>query len=714
MIRYLPFIALCIVMLGLASATVIEKFYGNEVSATYFYHSPWMIAMFVICSLTGLVTVMALRKTMTVATLSLHVSLALILAGAAVTFFWGKYGSIRMEIGNEKSEFNLSNGDTCQLPFSISLAGIGIEYFPGTHSPRDYYSIVKITGNGYSCSHRVSMNHPLDVQGYRFCQSALGEGCSTLVVNYDVWGVGITFVAYGLLFVSMIAALLERNGSFRRNLRRLTAVVALPVVGFSCTVDAAESRPIVLQRPLANTFGTLYILNNGRVQPIQTFARDFCVTVCGNEQYNGFTSEQVLTGWIFYYDSWKHEPMIKLKSRLAREAVGGKSRVSLAELYAGGRYCLEPVLDANPCDRSLVSDNNTVTLITSVCTGSALTTVPLSDDDGNLTWYSWTERLPPGTSGATSEEIHDILSGLFHDINHGYFRNANDLILRLRRVQESVAGDTLPSEFSVESERLYNRTFYPLLSAVLTLIAGIVLLIMYLYNIQHLNRLVIGVVMLLAVYVTYILALRWIIGHHAPFSTGYETMIILAWIAMVLSLCFGRKILVVRPLGMIVGGISLLVAMMGSRNPVIGPVIPVLTSRMLSLHVMLVMMSYALFGIITLSAIIGLIWQSKRERLSLVCKTFLVPALFLLGAGIFTGAIWANQSWGRYWGWDSKETWALVTFILYALPVHTDSLRYFKSEKTFLIYLPVAFVSVLMTYFGVNYLLPGLHSYGAG
>lgn len=714
MTRYISFISLSLVTLGLITATVVEKYSGTPTALSCCYHSPWMIALWVICAVTGLVTVIAQRSAMTVAVLSLHLSLIVILAGAAVTHYCGEHGSVTLHEGKSVSTFTLSDSSaTRSLPFSLSLIGCGVEYYPGTHSPRDYYTTVEITDSlGSASRHRISMNRTLDIHGYRFCQSGLAGDSSTLSVNHDPWGIGITFAGYGLLFAAMAAALIERNGRFRLNLRRLMAA-GLMAWFTASPAGATDSMPETLQRPLAKTFGTLYISHNGRIQPVQTFARDFCMTVSGKDNYKGLSPEQVLTGWIFYYDSWKHEPMIRLKSRRAREAMDGRTYVSLTDLYTGGIYRLQHLIETHSDDRDLLADDNRVTLITTVCTGNALTTLPVTDpSDSTLTWYSWADRLPSHADSEATQSFASTLSSIYYDINHGQFRHANDELKHLRRLQESMAGNTLPSATAINAERLYNNSFYPLLSAVLTLILGLISLIAYLYEYPYVRRLTAPATWAVFAYTTYIIILRWIVGGHIPLVTGYETMLALAWIALGLSLWCGRRVAVMAPLGIIVAGASLLVAMMGSSNPAMSTLMPVLASRLLSLHVMLVMTSYALFGIIALAAAIGLLSRPRRERMSIVCITLLVPALFLLGAGIFTGAIWANQSWGRYWGWDPKETWALVTFFIYAMPLHSSSLSFFRSHKILLRYLLVAFLSVLMTYLGVNYLLSGLHSYG--
>ena len=156
---------------------------------------------------------------------------------------------------------------------------------------------------------------------------------------------------------------------------------------------------------------------------------------------------------------------------------------------------------------------------------------------------------------------------------------------------------------------------------------------------------------------------------------------------------------------------------MGEANPRITQLMPVLQSPLLSIHVMVIMVSYVLFAFMMLNGVAALIISARGgsgERigyLQTVSNIMLYPAVFLLAAGIFIGAVWANVSWGRYWGWDPKEVWALITMLIYSLGIHQGSLKWFRNPKHFHIFCILAFLSVLVTYFGVNFLLGGLHSY---
>jgi ABC-type transport system involved in cytochrome c biogenesis permease subunit len=218
------------------------------------------------------------------------------------------------------------------------------------------------------------------------------------------------------------------------------------------------------------------------------------------------------------------------------------------------------------------------------------------------------------------------------------------------------------------------------------------------------------------------IGLRTYIAERLPFSNGFETMLIIAWCAMLSGLLFKRKIAIILPFSFLLSGCTLLVAYLGMMNPKITPLIPVLSSPLLSIHVSVIMLAYTLLAFIALNSLISIIQtlvvkkgkndlQLLLERNKIHSLISLYPALLLLGSGIFIGAVWANISWGRYWGWDPKEVWALITFLVYGLMAHEKLCKYFSHVFFFHSFGLLAFSTVLMTYFGVNYFLGGMHSY---
>ncbi|MBR1732756.1 MAG: cytochrome c biogenesis protein CcsA, partial [Alloprevotella sp.] len=205
-------------------------------------------------------------------------------------------------------------------------------------------------------------------------------------------------------------------------------------------------------------------------------------------------------------------------------------------------------------------------------------------------------------------------------------------------------------------------------------------------------------------------ALRWYIGGRIPLSNGSETMQFLALCA--LSAGILRRTGDITPaLPPLVGGFALLVSWLGERSPQVTSLVPVLNSPLLSLHVSVIMVAYALLTLSAAGSLAALFRPSLRQPLLERGTRLLRPAVFLLAAGIFLGAVWANVSWGSYWSWDPKETWALITLMVYAVPLHTASLSALRRPLVYHCYQLFAFLSLLMTYFGVNYFLGGMHSY---
>jgi ABC-type transport system involved in cytochrome c biogenesis permease subunit len=220
-------------------------------------------------------------------------------------------------------------------------------------------------------------------------------------------------------------------------------------------------------------------------------------------------------------------------------------------------------------------------------------------------------------------------------------------------------------------------------------------------------------IVLAFVYLLLLFGLRWYVSGHLPLANGYETMQFMALSLLLLTLVMQRRFLLVLPFGFLLGGLTLLVSMMGQSNPQITHLMPVLQSPLLSLHVCVIMISYSLLAFTFLTGLAALLSRQEAfvQQLADVSRMLLYPALFCMAAGIFIGAIWANVSWGRYWGWDPKEVWALITLLVYAFAFHSESLPIFRRPRFFHIFMVLAFLTVLMTYFGVNFVLGGMHSY---
>lgn len=288
-------------------------------------------------------------------------------------------------------------------------------------------------------------------------------------------------------------------------------------------------------------------------------------------------------------------------------------------------------------------------------------------------------------------------------------------------------------EITIEQETVFNaEALYDSISnnrplAMTCLATGTILFLLFCVNRKENKALLVlatwikAVAWITVAYLTLQIALRWHIGGYIPLSNGYETMVFMAWCSMLLTPIAGKRVKEALPFGYIIGGLALLVSTFGDATGQIAPLPPVLRSPLLSIHVVVIMISYTLLAFTLLNGVAAIIInatqkdkalaKSEIEELQRRSTIMLYPAVFLLTAGIFIGAVWANISWGRYWGWDPKEVWALITMLIYSVPFHSGSIKAMRHPMTFHIYCILAFLSVLITYFGVNFILGGLHSY---
>ena len=669
------YVALVVV---LAVTTFVEQARGTAFAGAHVYHAVWFALLWGVLAVLTLVACVRMRLWRRVPLLLLHGSFLVILGGALITFLWGEQGYVHLEEGKTTDRFVVQDSrHLLPLPFSLRLDSFRIVCYPGTEAPADYVSYIHVSGNGReSQKASVSMNRIFSCGGYRFYQSSYdpdGRG-SWLSVNHDPWGIGVTYAGYALLGLSMLWVLCSRGGEFRRLLRhpllRMGGFLVLFLL-LGTTLQAAERKLPVLNLKQADSLASVQVIYHDRVVPFNTLARDFVLKLTGKPAYKGLEPEQVIGGWLLHPEVWKDEPMIRIKSAALRRRLGLESDFArLSDLFDGQTYRLQAYWDASdnhsgelsPLDKAIVETDEKVGLILMLQQGTLIRPLP---DDGSVA------RLP---------------------------------------------------EAKVRAELLYNRIPFSRWLFMFNLSVGLLAFALLLYKglrpVAADGRMLRGVERFFACALWAVLlfqalgyGLRWYIGGRIPLSNGYETMQFLALATLLLACLFRRRFPFTLPFGFLLSGFALLVSYLGQMNPQITPLMPVLVSPWLSSHVSLIMMSYALFAFLMLNGVLALCVRREALRLMLLSRLLLYPAVFFLGAGIFLGAIWANVSWGHYWSWDPKEVWALVTFMVYAVPFHAGSLSRLRKPLFFHVYMMVAFLTVLMTYFGVNYVLGGMHSY---
>lgn len=748
LLKRTAFSLLGILLLILTIATILEKIYGTDFVNEYIYSSVPFVILWGVTAITSLLYIIKSKLHRQPVIFLLHLSLLFILAGAFTTWIYGEQGTMRVRQGEQQTSFTDSKGISHQLPFSITLNQFEIIYYKGTLAPMDFISHISVADKDChrQIQGKVSMNHIFSYQHYRFYQSGYSEDNegSVFSVSHDPYGIGITYAGYTLLLLSTVFFFFSPQSRFRQLLkspllhRSLTVILLLFAFSLNSNFLKANSpSPKVLPREVAEHFGDLYILYNNRICPLQTFARDFTIKLYGSSSYKGLTPEEVLTGWLFYYDSWKNEPIIRIKSNEARKLLEIEGNYARLKDYIStiNEYKLEKMMnhirsgEQVTDKRGIEEADEKFNIINLVCTGTMIKIFPCRNIAGKtLEWYSQSDQLPQNMDNDKWVFIRKSMSYVNEMIVMKKYNDACLLLEKIKKYQQKECDGLLPADNKFKAEKIYNQFDYSKSVAMACICIGLICFIYYCHCMASQKRTsrkaIIILNILLWIVFTYLSAaicLRGYVSNHLPLSNGFETMQFMAWCTLLLTFLLQRKFAMLLPFGFLLCGLTLMVSMLGESNPQITQLMPVLQSPLLSIHVVVIMIAYSLLAFIMLNGVTAVILhQSQKEckeqieRLQIISQIILYPAIFLLAIGIFIGAVWANVSWGRYWGWDPKEVWALITMLVYALALHPRSLPWFHRTMFFHVFCITAFITVLITYFGVNFLLGGMHSYANG
>ena len=748
LLKRTAFSLLGILLLILTIATILEKIYGTDFVNEYIYSSVPFVILWGVTAITSLLYIIKSKLHRQPVIFLLHLSLLFILAGAFTTWIYGEQGTMRVRQGEQQTSFTDSKGIFHQLPFSITLNQFEIIYYKGTLAPMDFISHISVADKDChrQIQGKVSMNHIFSYQHYRFYQSGYSEDNegSVFSVSHDPYGIGITYAGYTLLLLSTVFFFFSPQSRFRQLLkspllhRSLTVILLLFAFSLNSNfLKANSTSPKVLPREVAEHFGDLYILYNNRICPLQTFARDFTIKLYGSSSYKGLTPEEVLTGWLFYYDSWKNEPIIRIKSNEARKLLEIEGNYARLKDYIStiNEYKLEKMMnhirsgEQVTDKRGIEEADEKFNIINLVCTGAMMKIFPCRNIAGKtLEWYSQSDQLPQDMDNDKWVFIRKSMSYVNEMIVMKKYNDACLLLEKIKKYQQKECDGLLPADNKFKAEKIYNQFDYSKSVAMACICIGLICFIYYCHCMASQKRTsrkaIIILNILLWIVFTYLSAaicLRGYVSNHLPLSNGFETMQFMAWCTLLLTFLLQRKFAMLLPFGFLLCGLTLMVSMLGESNPQITQLMPVLQSPLLSIHVVVIMIAYSLLAFIMLNGVTAVILhQSQKEckeqieRLQIISQIILYPAIFLLAIGIFIGAVWANVSWGRYWGWDPKEVWALITMLVYALALHPRSLPWFHRTMFFHVFCITAFITVLITYFGVNFLLGGMHSYANG
>ena len=648
-----------------------------------------------------------------------------------------------------------------QLPFSIKLNRFELKRYPGSRSPSSFASWVTVIDqkNQKTMPFHIYMNHVLDYDGYRFFQSSydVDEQGSILSVNHDYWGTLFTYLGYFLMALGMVLALMNRNSRFatlgrflKKAAKTRNAALILMFLMLAGAPSAFSQNNFLsvnkipkVNKVQAEKFGRLLVQSRGRFKPVNSLSSELVRKITGSNHFHKLDADQVLLGMMTSPQYWQAVPMIKINDKDLAQQLGIQGKYAAYFTFFDsrtGNYRLSKqvaeINAENPSQRSRLDNailkvDEKMNICYMIYEGDFLKVVPNTQDP----YKSWlaTNAKTAGISTADSMMLTSVLPQYLKAISaHNYFI-AGGLIKQIRNFQEQYGGNILPSQQKISAEIFYNKAMiFDRLSMVYGLI-GVVMIILLFVDLlgsskanKSVLKLFFWIIVISFIFQTVGLVLRWYISGHAPWSDGYESMIYIAWVTLLAGLIFSRRSMMTVAATTILSSIFLMVAHLSWMDPEITNLVPVLKSYWLTIHVSVITASY---GFLALSALLGFlnliltalkspknkqIITERGRELTAINERSLTIGLYMLTIGTFIGGVWANESWGSYWGWDPKETWALVSVLVYSFIAHMHKLPGLKSQFSFNLASLLGYSSILMTFFGVNYYLRGLHSYAQG
>ncbi|EOI9440312.1 cytochrome c biogenesis protein CcsA [Campylobacter jejuni] len=655
-----------------------------------------------------------------------------------------------------------------QLPFDIYLRDFVLDRYPGSMSPASYASEITVKNNNENFDYRIFMNNVLDYDGYRFYQSSYDqdEKGTVLSVNKDPGKIP-TYIGYFLLCLGMFMNFLNPHSRFRTlarlinkdTLKHTSVIIFILLLSFGSEKTFAQDLNSTL--PVVNTnhakaLATLIVQKSadGRMVPFDTLSREILEKIHQSDSYKGQNSNAVMLSMLVDVNKWQMEPFILMpQNQAVRDAIANILEIPSAKYISykdffdeNNRYKLQKYVEnanrKNPnargvFDKEIIKLDERANVANLVFSGELFKFIPVQNNPNNV-WlapFSAVTTLKGDEGHIVWALIQNYFSAVENAFKDGNWTRADEGLKFIKEYQEKIGYKVMPSKTKVEMEIFSNKAEIFVKLAPVYLIAGFLLLILVFskmvipnLKISFIFKVVYVLNVLAFVIHTLGLGLRAYLSGHAPWSNGYESMVYIAWALSLSGIFFSRKSPIALSLTSILSGVVLMVAHLSEMNPQITNLVPVLNSYWLSIHVSVITASYGFLGLCALLGIFTLFlmcFLKKDGKYNLnilrniteatrINEMAMIFGLCLLTVGNFLGAIWANESWGRYWSWDSKETWALVSILVYAAILHLRMIPKYCNQFVFALWSMFAYWVIIMTYFGVNYFLTGLHSYAAG
>ncbi len=647
------------------------------------------------------------------------------------------------------------------LPFSIHLDDFILERYPGSNSPSWYESRVTLIDKNKEVTEqkRIYMNHILKHRGYRFYQASYDqdEKGTILSINYDWGGTIITYIGYILMAIGMVLSLFNNQSRFRylfkesksiKESKKAFLTLFIMLGAFFTPIKAQQPNLETIDAKHAKLFGELLVQDNeGRIKPVNSLSSEVLRKLARRNTYKNLSSDQVFLGILVNPNAWQHEPLIKVGHDKIKKILGTQEKyVPFSSFFSKqmDSYILAPYVNEanrkkpgyrNKFDNEIIRVDERVNIFYMVYSGAFLNVFPNPGDINNK-WYSPVNAIGHFESN-DSVFVNKImllyLEKVKEAITNGDWAQPNELLESIKTFQQKYGGKISPSQFRTKLEIFYNKagiferlsSFYGLIGFLMLILQfiGIFVVKLKLRVPTNVSAFLIVIAFILH---TLTLAIRWYVSGHAPWGNGYEALTFIAWTTVLAGIIFSSRSTITLSTTAILAFLILHTAHLSWMDPQITNLVPVLKSYWLIIHVAVITASYGFLGMGALLALTNLLimfleTKTRKDYIDLTIKEIsnivemaLIIGLYLLTIGTFLGGVWANESWGRYWGWDPKETCALITVIIYAFIVHMRLIPGLKGLFVFNVAALIGFGSVIMTYFGVNYYLTGLHSYATG
>jgi cytochrome c-type biogenesis protein CcsB len=672
----------------------------------------------------------------------------------------------------EDLNFSLSYGSKkYTTPFYLKLNDFIIDKYPGSMSPSSFESEVTLVDErkgGVEIDHKIFMNNVLDYDGYRFFQSSYDrdERGTVLSVNHDFWGTIVTYFGYFLMILGMIITLVVKKSRFaviRNNIKklRIKSEKLVGIIILTCFLASGnlfsqghehhnhknESiKESIIDEDHADQFSRILIQDQGgRIKPIQTFASEIVRKISRKDKFNNLSPTQVFLGMMHNPSYWQSVPLIKVSNPELEAKFDIENHYSSFLNFFDDQFnykILNDVKEANrkkpaeqsQYDKEIIKVDERINICYMVFQGSFLKVFP-KENDHNNTWFTSFDYQQFNTEDSifVKSFLELYFTSVDQSLSSSDWSYANNTLIYLADYQQKFGKDVIPAQTKIDAEIIYNRlNIFKKLFMYYALI-GLLMLVFLFANIFYAKKwkkIVVQILIycLFALFISHTagLIVRWYISGHAPWSNGYEAMIFIAWVTVLAGFIFSKASKMTIAATAILSSLILMVAHLNFMDPEITPLVPVLKSYWLMIHVAVITGSYGFLGLGAVLGLMNLILMASKisinkerinhilQELTYIIELTLTVGLFMAAIGTFLGGVWANESWGRYWGWDPKETWALVIVLVYAIILHLRFIHKANSKFVFNLLAVLGFSTVIMTYFGVNYYLSGLHSYATG